>query len=546
MESAPNGAPEAPKPPRDRISAKSTADPILRNAIRYTISAKEYETLHKYIISRSKVLKRNAPTVTKVEKLVERPGRDDYNAAAVRGSLRLFLATNAGLKIYSLITEKFMGAGKAGGKKTSLWKSPNFRLSLSLSTILLLHRILFRFFTRLRAHLLTSEAEPFRQRNPKTSKTLTSSLAPAVGASLAGFMLGVYPSDQLRVTIAIYALSRAAEISYNLAEEEGWIWGKEGSRWERPWWWGSWLLFPLTCGQLLHAFVFDRDCFPKQYGDFILKNSPQYVQTRPEDYPANLPWPNTYGIVDNLAEMARLNYPPFVSPILFPNNPTLPQSLSGISPITSPAHPLITSLTCATLHPSDPSCLRTYLTYWIQVFPRLARIFTLILSLFSLPAYRKFYNSPISSLNTLAIRILKSTLYISGAIGTSWASICAFQSILPRHVLPTQRFFLGGALGGLWGFVVRKDARGEFLYSARASMDSLWKVGKKRGWWKGIKGGDVWIFVISLMAIEMAYERNGRALRSGVLRKMLSGMRGEGWRDYVTEEEKRLKEEKKL
>lgn len=138
-------------------------------------------------------------------------------------------------------------------------------------------------------------------------------------------MLAVYPSDQLRLTIAIYALSRAAEISYNLAEEEGWIWGKEGSRWERPWWWGSWLLFPLTCGQLLHAFVFDRDCFPKvyipvnfveeganymkQYGDFILKNSPHYIQYRPEDYPANLPWPNTYNIVDNLAEMARLNYP---------------------------------------------------------------------------------------------------------------------------------------------------------------------------------------------------------------------------------------------
>ena len=144
-------------------------------------------------------------------------------------------------------------------KKLSLWKSPNFRLSLSLSTILLLHRILFRFFTRLRAHLLTPEARPFRLRNKKTSKTLTSNLAPAIGASLAGFMLAAYPSDQLRVTIAIYTLSRAAEFAYNLAEDEGWIWGKK----ERPWWWGSWLIFPLTCGQLLHAFVFDRDCFPK-------------------------------------------------------------------------------------------------------------------------------------------------------------------------------------------------------------------------------------------------------------------------------------------
>jgi hypothetical protein len=80
---------------------------------------------------------------------------------------------------------------------------------------------------------------------------------------LAGFALAVYPKDQLRVTISIYALSRAAEFAYNLAEDEGWIWGKEGSGWERPWWWGSWLLFPMTSGQLLHAFVFDRDTFPK-------------------------------------------------------------------------------------------------------------------------------------------------------------------------------------------------------------------------------------------------------------------------------------------
>jgi len=102
-------ADEGPKAPRERISAKSTADPILRNALRYTISAKEYETLHKYIISRSKVLKRNAPTVAKVEKLVERPGRDDYNAAAVRDSLRVFMGTSAGLKAWAVISERLLG-----------------------------------------------------------------------------------------------------------------------------------------------------------------------------------------------------------------------------------------------------------------------------------------------------------------------------------------------------------------------------------------------------------------------------------------------------
>lgn len=194
-------------------------------------------------------------------------------------------------------------------KRTTLWKSPTLRLSLSLSSILLLHRLLFRFFSRLRAHLLTPDAQPFRRRNPRTSRTLTSRFAPAVGASLAGFMLGVYPAEQLRLTIAIYILSQAAEVAYNLAEEQGWIWGKKGSRWERPWWFGSWMLMPLSAGQLLHAFVFDRDCFPHAMGNLILKFSPQYIQERPLDYPSHLPWPAPGEIVENLATIAHLKNP---------------------------------------------------------------------------------------------------------------------------------------------------------------------------------------------------------------------------------------------
>jgi hypothetical protein len=102
------------KEPRERITAKSTSDPVLRNALRYTISANEYQTLHKYIISRSKVLKRNSPTVSQVEKLVERSGRDDHNAAAVRASLRVFLATGAGLKAWAIISERLFGKDGTG------------------------------------------------------------------------------------------------------------------------------------------------------------------------------------------------------------------------------------------------------------------------------------------------------------------------------------------------------------------------------------------------------------------------------------------------
>jgi hypothetical protein len=158
-------------------------------------------------------------------------------------------------------------------KKQPLHKSPTLRLSLSLSTILLLYRILFRFFNRLRAHLLDPSAAPFRLRNPKTAGALTSPYAPALGASLAGLALGVYPNRQLRVTIALYTIFRALEFGWNCAEDNGMVWGwikgvngRPDTKRPRPEWWGSWMLQPFAFGQLLHALVFDRDCFPSVSG----------------------------------------------------------------------------------------------------------------------------------------------------------------------------------------------------------------------------------------------------------------------------------------
>ena len=176
--------------------------------------------------------------------------------------------------------------------------------------------------TRLRANLLDKNSQPFRKRNPKVSKALTARLAPAVGASLAGFALAVSPADQPRITMAIYASTRGAEFIWNALEAEGWFKN-------RPWWFGSWMLMPGVFGELLYAFLFERNCFPKvwkcsvwvasrgkhllttsqPYGDFIMRFSDTYVHKRPVDYPTHLPWPDNDGIVDGLAEIARLRYP---------------------------------------------------------------------------------------------------------------------------------------------------------------------------------------------------------------------------------------------
>jgi len=123
------------------------------------------------------------------------------------------------------------------------------------------------------------------------------------------------------------------------------------------------------------------------------------------------------------------------------------------------------------------------------------------------------------------------SLFITGAIGTSWGSVCLFQHYLPKNFLSTQRFFFAGALGGLWAFLERKSGRSNFLYSWRMSVDSLWKVGVKRGWWKGLRNGDVLLFVVSLAAVNGIYEVCPRAVNGGVVRKSLGMVRGEGWVD---------------
>ncbi|KAF2852862.1 hypothetical protein T440DRAFT_466436 [Plenodomus tracheiphilus IPT5] len=494
-------------------------DPILRNALRYTISAKEYQLLHQYLLSRAPVVRRRTLNPKRYEAIVRGP--DDYNVAAVRASLRLGLVTFAGLNAWELITTKLRPPQQP---KAPVWKSKKVRLSASLALILLFHRLLRRVFVRIRERLLSKEAQSFRRRNPRISQSLTSRLAPAIGSSLAGFFLAVCPGDQLRISMAIYIFTRALEFGYNYLEELGYFK-------DRPDWFGSWMLMPVACGQLLHAFVFDRDCFPAGIGNYIMGNSPEYIQTRPADYPGHLEWPGTYDIVDSLAVISKQRWPPFVSPILFPSSDTLPKNLTSIAAITSPAHPAIKSLSCALLHPQDPSCLRTYVQYWIQAFPKVARFFTLFFAVMSIAKYKAFMNSPVNALNGLAKKILRMSLFISGSIGTSWGSICLFQNFFPRSLLPTQRWFLGGFIGGLWSYLERKGGRSNFLYCSRMSIDSLWKVGVKRGWWTGLKNGDVLLFVLSLATVNVLYEIAPRSVNSGVARKGLGVLRGEGWVD---------------
>ncbi len=92
--SAPESSPPAP------------IDPIVRTALRYTISAREYQLLHQYLLSRAPAVKKRTINPKKYDAIVKGP--DDYNVAAIRASLRLGVAVFSGLKAWELVSTKFL------------------------------------------------------------------------------------------------------------------------------------------------------------------------------------------------------------------------------------------------------------------------------------------------------------------------------------------------------------------------------------------------------------------------------------------------------
>jgi hypothetical protein len=154
-----------------------------------------------------------------------------------------------------------------------------------------------------------------------------------------------------------------------------------------------------------------------------------------------------------------------------------------------------------------------------------------------LPRLSALYHFPLSTLRNLVSSALRMAGFLTGSLATAWSSICFFQAWFPRTFLPTQRFFLGGFVAGLWAMLQqgRTGSRGVFLASAKVSVESLWKVGVKRRWWRAMRGGDVWVFVAALMLTGVVYERDAKAVREGAWRKGISWVRGEGWRDWGME-----------
>jgi hypothetical protein len=114
---------DSPRPASDDSRSSSSSnglpkrpiDPITRTALRYTISPREYELLHQYLISRApERVQKRTPNPTRYEKITKSASdTGDYNVATLRTALRLFAGAFTGLKTWELVSSQI--ASRRGG-----------------------------------------------------------------------------------------------------------------------------------------------------------------------------------------------------------------------------------------------------------------------------------------------------------------------------------------------------------------------------------------------------------------------------------------------
>ena len=131
----------------------------------------------------------------------------------------------------------------------SLYSSARF--ALSASSYVIIYKSFVRFFTRLFDPLL----------QPPTSSSLINDIvcSPLVSPFLAGLLAGptlLIDNDQSRrIFISVYMLSKSLQFTYYTLRKNGIIP-------KMPWWWGSWLLFPISSAQLIYSYLLHPDTFP--------------------------------------------------------------------------------------------------------------------------------------------------------------------------------------------------------------------------------------------------------------------------------------------
>lgn len=405
-------------------------------------------------------------------------GKGHYPHVFVRNQSRLFIKTYAVLagingvaKLGALIQQR---RGKPAGDRNL----PALRMALSVTSISALYRVSYTILNRLK--------DKYSDQDNKGTRILV----PALSGLIAGVGYGIYPKQAARAYIGLWVASKAAEYLYNYLEDEGYLEFK-------PRLLGSWALFPLAMSQLFYAFIFHPDCCPPTVSNILFRLSDGYIPDAPDSFVNSADWPSREEVVSSIAEISKKRYPNFVSPILFPETFTVPQGLEKIEPVVSMAHPAITTLTGALMHPYQRSEFRTYIELILRKFGSVSKyVFAAYLAVGLL----KSKNTNGGKLSAVASSFgysIRTTIFIVMTAASLWSGVGVTQKLFGKNMLPTSRYRVIGFTAGLWAFVDQVNGRARYLYTARLAVLSYWNMLVKQGRVRPHPQGDVALFAVS-------------------------------------------------
>ncbi|KAK7204194.1 hypothetical protein BZA70DRAFT_290742 [Myxozyma melibiosi] len=395
------------------------------------------------------------------------------------------------------------------------------KASLSLALLLSLYRLIYRVTSSLHAGVFSSQARKFRRKHRQITKILRSQFFPAfTSAATAGLAYGLLPKGPLRSYGAFYTATLAAEYGFNYVTAQkqfAWL-GQQAN---------SWILFPFSIAQLLYAYHYDRDCVSKPFQLFMSKTVENYIPAKPLAYPETLPWPSPEVVVNSLSQVTLDKYPPFNSPILYPDSYVLPKAYSSIDPIVSQAHPGIKNLSCALMHPMEQSCSASYVKSLSRQYLQFARY---ILPFFTAKTLLSVRHADMNltklKLMEMARSATKLNLFLTMVSSTIWSGLCSSQFLISNNVLPTSRMKVIGFVAGLWAYIYNSGGKQQYISVARMATESYWKSLVKHNKVRTIPNGDVLVFAGSFAVIMSLYDRSSGSVESGLIKKVLQLVSG--------------------
>lgn len=219
----------------------------------------------------------------------------------------------------------------------------------------------------------------------------------------------------------------------------------------------------------------------------------------------------------------------FFSPILYPDTAKLPHGLNSIEPVVSMAHPAITTLTGALMHPTAPSELSVFSELVVKKFVSVSKY---VFILYALSGYvRRRKEGGIGSISYLIANSLRTSTFIVMTVTSAWFGIGLSQKLIGGKVIPLYRYRVIGFLSGLWAFVDQVNGRERYMYSVRLAIMSYWNTLVKQRKVKPIKNGDVALIALSFACIMTLFELSPQSISGSGLRKSLNWIKSQKFKD---------------